>query len=177
MKKRNIGNTKAQSIMGMPFTMIFSIILMVFFVVVAFIAIRAFLSSRDCAQIGIFYDSLETEVKRAWNSQGTSFEFPGEEKIRLPKKLTHICFTNLSNRFNGEFGDFGEELSIYEFETSNVFLIPTKSSCDMPGKYVAHLDMEKITKKGNPYCIEIKGGVFSFNIDKGINKRLVEISK
>jgi hypothetical protein len=162
---------RGQSTFGMSFQMIFSILLIVFFVVVAFIAIRAFLKTKDCAQVGIFIEDFETEIKKAWNSQKSSFEFKG----RLPTKLDYVCFANLSRPVKGEYEDIGWDLGVYQGQGGNTFFFPHEKACGMPFKNVKHLDVESITASKNPYCIPIADGVISFQIEKRFNERLVRV--
>ena len=162
---------KGQVAFGMSFSMIFSILLIIFFIIVAFIAIRAFLRTKDCAQIGIFYEDFETEVKRAWNSQKASFDFKGG----LPSKLQYVCFANLSRNAKGEYEDIGRDIGVYQGLGANTFLYPKEKACDMAYKNVKHLDVESITKTVNPYCIPIREGRIDIKIEKRFNEGLVRI--
>jgi len=55
---------RGQQILGMSFGVIFSIILIVFFIVVAGIVINSFLKTGDCAKMGIFLDRFGSDVKK-----------------------------------------------------------------------------------------------------------------
>ena len=96
MKKRF--NIRGQSVMGMSFGVIFSIILIIFIIVVAGIAIRTFLSTGDCARIGIFLNendktSFRFAVEKAWKSSGITFDYDA----KLPSSLEYVCFANSYN--------------------------------------------------------------------------------
>jgi len=63
---------KAQEVFGMSFGVIFSIILIVFILVVAGIAINHFLGLKKCTQLGLFIEDFANEggdIDKAWNSQ------------------------------------------------------------------------------------------------------------
>ena len=165
---------KAQSAFGMSFGMIFSIILIIFFVVVAFIAIKSFLKSKDCAQIGIFLDDFQTEVDETWNSQKSDFEFKGI----LPSKMEYVCFADLSQDITatGEMENIGEKLGVYEGNIANLFFYPIGSACNMVYHEIDHLDIDKIIlDKNNPYCIGIDKGKINIQIEKEFNEKLVRI--
>jgi hypothetical protein len=164
-------NKKGQGTFEMSFSMIFSILLIIFFVIVAFIAIRAFLKTKDCAQIGIFYEDFEVEVRKAWNSQKSNFEFKGN----LPGSLEYVCFANLSINPRGEFENIGTDIWIYQGSDANIILSPHQKAC-IPYNTIAHLDIEKITFNNNPYCVEIIDGRISLKIEKDFNERLVRVS-
>ena len=169
MKKRN---KKAQGIFGISFGTIFSVILIVFFIVIAFIVINSFLNTQKCAQIGIFVDDFKADIKDAWNSQSSSFEFSGN----LPSNLDYVCFANLSENFNGENFDIENEIGLYQGQNANLFFYPNKNTCNMPYHNIEHLDIGKITALKNPYCIAIDDGKIIINIEKGFNDNLVGLS-
>ena len=173
MKKKN---KKAQGgIFGIGFGMIFSIILIVFFVIIAFIAIKAFLDTQRCAQIGLFLEDLQTEVDKTWNAQRSDFEF----KSRLPTKIKYVCFADLSKPITatGSIGDMGRELGVYQGYIANLFLYPTGPACGMVYHEIDHLDINKIISLGkNPYCIPVNEGNINLHVTKEFNEQLVSIS-
>ena len=169
MKKRN---KRAQQLFGLPFSVLFSIILIVFFIVVAGIAIRHFLNLRDCTQIGLFIEELQADVDKAWGSQSSSFESSGN----LPSNIDYVCFANLSENFNGDNFDIENEIGLYQGQNANLFFYPNKNTCNMPYHYIEHLDIGKITALKNPYCIAVSGGKIKIQIEKGFNDNLVGLS-
>jgi len=167
-------NKKGQGIFGMSFGMIFSIILIIFFVAVAFIAIKSFLDTQKCAQIGIFKDNLQTEIDKTWASQKSEFEF----KARLPAKIKYVCFADLSKPITatGTAGNIGRELGVYQGYVANMFLYPTEPACDMVYHEIEHLDINKIISLKNPYCIIVDDGNINIQIKKDFSDKLVSVS-
>ncbi len=163
---------KAQETVGMSFGMIFSILLMIVFIVVAFIAIRAFITTSQCAKIGIFIDDFQTKVNQAWNSQKSSFEFRGV----VPTKIEYVCFANLSQESRGEFKEIMDDYGFYGGNNENFFFYPQGEACKMAYYPIKHLNIEFLTNTLNPYCIKVEGGVVRLKIDKGFNQRLVIVS-
>ncbi|MEK6859679.1 MAG: hypothetical protein AABX54_02585 [Nanoarchaeota archaeon] len=172
MKKRN-KSKKAEEPIGMSFSMIVSVLLMVFFVVIAFIAIRYFIKLQNCSLIGNFADEFQAKVTDAWNSQKADSEL---KKI-LPSGIEYICFADLSKNLKGENKAVVDELEYFHgSSSSNMFFYPKDKSCNMPSLRIKHLDMEKITSSKNPYCIAVENGKINIKIQKDFIEELVTIS-
>lgn len=129
---------KAQ--MKLSFGMIFSIILIIFFLVFAFWGIRSLLETKEEVQINQFADKLNDHVDEIWRSTSGYREY----SYNLPDKVDKICF------FNDESKD-------------NLKIIQKKDDRDIViGRYkIKHINIEKTTGSGNEKCIE--------NKDKEIN--------
>jgi hypothetical protein len=169
MKK--VMNKSGQETLGISFGVIFSIILIIFFIVVAGIVIRSFLGTKNCAEIGIFVDRFESEVKKTWNSQSFKGQFNGI----LPTSIDFVCFGNLSNSITGPFQDEGYDIGLYEGRRANTFFYPTTKACEMPFVQINHLDVDRITGTNNPNCIPVDKGRIVIDIEKGLTDRLVNI--
>lgn len=169
MKKRK--NKKAQHIFGISIGMIFTIILIVFFIIVAIITIKSILSTQNCIKIGIFVNDLESEINAAWNQDTRTLEFKGN----LPSGINKTCFANTTERFTGIDRDLGIEIDIYP--DKNMFFFPSTKACDMAEHEIEHLDIDWITRSNNPYCIPVNKGKIFFMIEKESDDRLVKIRK
>ena len=162
---------KAQQIMGISFGVMFSIILIIFFMIIAFIVINSFLNTQKCAQVGLFINDFQTEINKAWNSQKSDFIF----KSKLPSSLTYVCIANLTQSASGEYKEIGVEIGVYGGTESNLFLYPFEKACNLERQDIKHLNIGKITSLGNPYCIMIDKGNIDIQIEKGFNEGLVSI--
>ncbi|VVB78474.1 Uncharacterised protein [uncultured archaeon] len=164
---------KGEGALGMSFSMIFSIILIIFFVAAAFMAIRYFLKLQSCARVGDFASELQNKVTEAWDSQKSSYEL----KSVLPSNIEYVCFADLSKELRGEKQAVLDELEFFQggFD-SNMVLYPKGNTCDMPVHKINHLDLPKITKTKNPYCIKVNKGMVIVKIEKGFTDRLVTVS-
>ena len=156
----------------MSFGFIFSILLIVFFIAIAFIVIKQFLHTGDCARVGIFVEKFKSDVQKSWNSQIDSHVFIGI----LPSGIDYVCFADLSIPFKGEFSDFEDELGLYEGKEANLYLYPTGKSCELPYHTIPHLDIENIIARKNPHCISVIDGKVSLLVSKELNDRLVRIA-
>src|SRR3989344_9166689 len=164
---------KKADVMGLSFTTLFSIILIIIFIAVAFYAINAFLSSQKCAQIGMFVDDLRNDVDKAWDSQMTDSEFRG----KLPSDLKYACIADLSKSMTskGLEGDIGYDISVFEGNDVNLFFYPMEKSCSLGQHKINHIDLEKITKERNPHCFPNEGGIVKMRIKKEFNEALASI--
>jgi hypothetical protein len=162
---------RSQETLGIGFGVIFSIILIVFFIVVAGIVIKSFLDIKKCAELGIFVDRFGSEVKKTWNSQS----YKGPFKSNLPGSIDYVCFANLSNSIIGEFEEEGYDIALYEGRKANTFFYPTNKACEMPFNKIDHLDVERITRVNNPNCVPVVKNKIDLEIEKGLNDRFVNV--
>lgn len=168
MVKINL-NKKGQEAIGMSFNFIFALILIVVFIVVAIYGIKYFLNLGDCSNIGMSLDTLQQKVNDVYQSDSSDLEvelnFPGLERI---------CFANLSNAITGSI-DLYDEISIYEFEDANMFLLPVGESCNIPFKKLNHVDLNKTTLNSNPLCFDVVDGVVNLRLYKDYYDRAVVV--
>lgn len=118
---------RGQETMGMSFGMIFSIILIAAVVAVAIYAIVYFIGIGKCSDAGFFYDDLQKEINRAWNSDIYSDRFSG----KLPKDIEAVCFGNFTVPVAGNDGGFSNsiKLQLSGSDESNFFIYPSAAAC------------------------------------------------
>ena len=173
MKQKRGKNHKGQQSIGMSFGTIFSIFLIIFFVVIAFFVIRYFLGLQKCTQVAMFLDDFQEEIDTAWNSERSEFQF----NPNLPGNLEFVCFANLSKVKRGSVSsDVWSDIELYEDIGANLFLYPTINACEVPYDTLKNIDLNDITSSENPYCVEIIDGKVLLNIEKNRGERLVKIS-
>lgn len=125
---------KAQSVLGISFGALISIMLIILILVVAIYAINHFLKLQQCTQVGSFYQDLEDEIIKAWPSTGT---YRGEYVGNIPKggllrtDVNVVCFGNLtigaeslSEKFQQDF-----ETEYFAPKDHNIFIDPPASAC------------------------------------------------
>jgi hypothetical protein len=149
---RKIFNKRGDGAVGMSFGWMFSLLLIIFFILAAIYGIRFFLDMSQCSQVGLFYDELKDNVADAYKSPSSDFEM----KINIPG-VKQICFANLSDKISGSLSAY-EEINLYEIYDANVFLIPSSKACDMPYNKIPYLNISKITASKNPLCFDISDG-------------------
>jgi hypothetical protein len=73
--------------MKLSFGMIFSIILIVVFLVFAFYAITMILDFQSSANVGTFLNDLQKDVDNMWQNSGSQ-----TKTYRLPNEIGEVCF-------------------------------------------------------------------------------------
>lgn len=139
---------KAQ--MKLSFGMIFSIFLIIIFIVFAFWGIGKFLNLQKNVQVQKFAQDLQSDVSTMWASSSSS----SEEEYSLPSKIEAVCFRD-------------DELKNLFFQSSKL----------IESKNIEHLDISKIISEENPYCIENSNGKIKLIISKEFGENLVTISR
>ncbi len=153
--------------MGMPFSMIFAIFLIIVFMVIAFITVGYFLDIQRSSGVGMFYRELQDSVDDVFSSQSSETNFD----IDLPLEIKKICFANLSAMITNH-GEEYESIEHYDYCNANIFLIPPEHAREMQWKLIEHINITKITSGKNPYCVDIDDGLM---IKKGFYDKLVWI--
>jgi len=166
-------NKKAQEIFGLSFGMIFAVILIIFFVFMAFIVIGQFFNTRDCAKIGIFFSELNKKVKDAWDSGDITSKYT----IDLPSQVDAVCFANLTESFTGVNKAIGDEMATYNTEDNTFLYASEETSCDFTSYYIEHLDLDKIIRSENPFCIKLTRGRGALVVDMQNGEKYVSIGR
>ena len=147
-------NKKGQ--LKLSFGMIFSIILIIFFLVFAFFGIREFLGVQETITTEQFKNNFQQDIDQMWRSSRGSTE----KTYSLPKDITEVCF---------EDDDF-ENMRFVPFEFG--------------GELIEHIDMGKtLSLEVNPdvsqgrLCFENIDGRIKINLSKDFGENLVTIIK
>lgn len=143
-----MNNKRAQQSVGMSFNLIFSLVLIIAFIVFAFVAIKFFMNMQETAQLVQFYENLQSEINSARSSTTTEKYF----EIKLPKKITHVCFANMTKERTAP-QHLASQITSHAPDF-NVYLIPQKKLQNHASKRIEYLDIEAITENQNPYCVE-----------------------
>lgn len=136
--------------MKISFGMIFSIILIIIFLIIAFYAIQKFLDLQQNVQVNQFADSLKSDVDKMWRGSQGSQEFT----YSLPSKTKSVCFAE---------DDF-ENLVVKDNEGAS--LLRTT---------INHIDIKKILDGSDKFCLEIKKGKVSIILKKEYGQTLVNV--
>lgn len=164
---------KGQQIMSIPFGLIFSIILIIAFLVTAALVIKHFLGLKECTEIGSFIrDDLERTVDDVWRSTSRTEYLT----INIPSGIEKICFVNLSEPATPHNRAVYDEMRRYRTQNPNVLFYPPEASCDLQYFKLAHIDIERIISTENPYCIDNKGTP-KIKVEKGFYDSLVSIER
>jgi len=159
--------------LSMSFGMIFSIIMIIVILGVAFYAISFFLNLQKCTGVGLFHDDFQKKVDEAWIAEIVS----GTTSLTIPSRIEQVCFGNLENPGNIDsktkeiFDEIEEFASPHQKETTNMFIYPASKSCGLGYKLSPHLkELDKFI------CFENRNGKISFRLTKESGDSLVGIS-
>jgi len=141
--------------MKVSFGMIFSIILIIFFIAFAVYAIYKFLGVQSFANTQQFTDNLQKDVDTIWSSaQATQ-----PETYSLSTSISEICFTN-----PGSAGS--DNLLLYD-----------KSGVPKQSASIKHLNITAMIPAGqSEKCFNNANGKVSLVIEKDFGENLVRIT-
>lgn len=152
----------------MSFSMIFSIILIAFFVFAAFFGIRAFLKWQDQANYALFFRDLQADIDNIWNCDNL-----GKCEINFSSNIKtdadYLCFADLikapSNSSILEM-NIREDIKKSTYKTAeNLYFYSSKEKEVIRAAIFKHIDFET----ENPYCFKIINKKVSFKIIKSSN--------
>lgn len=173
---------RGQTILGMSFGTIFSIILIIFIISVAVYGINYFLGLNKCAQVGLFYDEFEGEIEKAW----VSGSYNGEFEREMPKSgffgtgVEWVCFGKITDSAVGDDEDRRKKFE-FDYDASadmNVFMDPPEKACD-GDLFSYHLECGKsecMDTGGQFFCVEVVDNKIKVNIEKGNTDSVVLVS-
>ena len=153
----------------MSFGMMFSIILIIAFVGVAIYAITTFLSIGKCGQIGLYYNDLQGEVDKAWQSEISRSVF----EAAIPSGIESVCFGNLTQSVNSEFREEYKSLVRYTNSKGNIFMFPQNKACD---SQLASIRIEHAVAD-EFFCVAKQGGKVSVRLVKEEGENEVSFSR
>ena len=172
-----IRNKKGQ-VMGIPFQMIFSLILIAIFIYAAFTGISYFLERGEQVKLVRFVTEFEAKVNTIWQATDAEQRFTFD----LPKRIDEVCFGDLSkpSPYN-----ICPDFEIYRAQAAlrgaNMFFCPpieaTKIGADAYYKIDCNgydcLGIEGFG--GGYYCVQNKDGQVAITLKKDLGSPTVII--
>ena len=148
------------------FGMMFSIILIAVFIVVAIIAINAFLKISCTAANGQFIDELKKEVERIWAQSGQDvlFESSLGNGIGFSCKIEEVCFLIANKPQKGQTDKEYDDFQSFGVNSEdNLYFYPQKKA-DLKSVKINYVNMEAFNE--NPYCIKVENGKVKMRLSK-----------
>lgn len=147
---------KKAQMFGMPFTFLFSLILIAVFLFTAIWAIRHFLHTAEYAKLMTSIDELRTKVQTLWQQRGGRITVT----LLFPKSFTHICFAHPNNKNQWSVLLKRDYDWISGDTKANIFLLPRRAALGFGLKgYLfvgcGNVDCIDFT---NPTCIAVENG-------------------
>lgn len=149
----------------MSFNFILSIIIIAFIIAAAGYAVSHFLSLRDCAEAGLFYQELKREIDKSWTSEIASQTFSSS----VPSGIESICIGNVS--ITSSLKEY-DSLKRYRRQGYLLFFYPVEKACGQAAYKLEHLDSQT---SGTLKCYQVKEGKVNFIISKDSAASLVSI--
>ena len=148
------------------FGIIFSIIIIIAIIGVAFYAISYFVDLGRCTDISLFHNDFQEEVNEIWNSEIARESFVGT----LPGGIEAVCFKNPESQVNLRGGEY-EELQDYFVTRGNTFLYPVESACGQESRIIDHLDLSELEW----HCFGVREKQVRIPLEKGSFDSLVRV--
>ena len=139
---------KIRGELNLSFGMIFSIILIIAFIVFSFYAIKKFLDFQDTINIEKFKDDLQSDIDNLLRSSDGSQEV----KYNLPEKIDAVCFKE-------------DDYENLYFESERIFV----------GKKINHLDIIATLDGEDSACFDNINGKVKMILKKDFGDVLVTI--
>ncbi len=149
------------------FGMIFSIIIIIATIAIGFYVITYFLNLSSCTKIGIFWNSLDEEIAKSWNSDISQTVFEKE----IPSGITHLCLGNFSQMSFEADKKLFTELRGYENPGRNAYLYPPGKACDAAFYNLKHIKTDRF------FCVPAESGTISIKLSKTSLDAMVTLSK
>lgn len=173
---------RGQESFGISFGVIFSVIIIIFIVAVAIYAIVHFLNLNKCAQVGMFFDELQKEIDKAWQSQFYNAPYDGTlpSSGLLKSGAEYVCFGTETQQGSGGVNDdkLKDELFSKYFanQENNVFIYPPDKVCggEFFSTKLKHVDFNPV--ETNFFCQKITDGKVPITIQKSSEETLVKIT-
>ena len=147
----------------LSFGMIFSIIIIIAVIAVAFYVITKFMGTSKCTEIALFYDDVKSHTEKAWRSTIHKDTFTSS----LPQGIEEVCFGDPSQSRRDEIRK--------EFinEDGNIFLYPARKACDAA---LSSITLEHVTIP-NFFCVKVENSRITIKTSKTQFESLVTISE
>lgn len=141
--------------LSLSFSFILSLIIIAAVIGVGFYMVSYFLSLKNCTELGLFKQDLQTKIDDAWNSEEVVDTFAGT----LPSSVDRVCIGNLSA---GKNTPEYQTLRRFDEPGANLFYYPLPSGrCDITYGVLRHVRFNGFT------CINVIKGKASIGLIKG----------
>lgn len=156
LRKRGITEARKGQLQ-LSFGMIFSIIIIIATISIAFYFIQKILAAQECTKIELFKSDLQDTIDKVWRSPFGSESFSST----IPSGVKKVCIGNPSLA-SAQYKSILEEADSYLDEGENFIILPIKEACK---GNLATAELKHI--KDSFTCFDSAKGRISFTIYKG----------
>ena len=151
--------------------MIFSIIIIIATIAVAFYVISYFLNMQKCVNAGQLYQNLDNQIDTAWKGGTTKQQLV----LDVPSGIEKVCFGNLTVGTVGIYSQIYDSLKEQPYlyrSTANVFLYPPEKACQSKMAYYKLVN----SRVDKFFCRDVKKNKVNITVEKGVYDALPKIS-
>ena len=154
---------------NISFSMIFSIIVIIAIIGIAFYVIRSFISLSKCTEISLFYNDLEEYIEEAWQSTIHQDIFPNEKyPATIPSGIELVCFGDIAQAPQ----EYNNIKKAFINSNGNVFLYPPQGACDSS---LSSIKLEHV-KTNEFFCIPVRENKIELKTKKDQFEALVTLN-
>ena len=164
--------------MQLSFGMLFSIMLIIIFIIFAFYTINIFLGTQKDLNFGKLFNDVQRDVDKIWRSTESLKEF----EYVIPKEIDRACFIDFGPgaRLSGPATDIYNDLGRISSRQGNFVLYSIKDSDGYSSrkfKDIEHIDIGETTSSENPLCFEVSNGKIKITLRKDFGRSEVIVVK
>jgi hypothetical protein len=158
----------------LSFGMIFSIILIIVFLVLGFYIITSFLDLSKDLSLETFGKDLQDDVNRMWKTSKGSWS--PEDGYLMSSDVDKVCFVDLGSSAKGSDSEIYDEIKSSRANRYSQMLVyyPLKEN-SYTVKEIEHLNFEETTSSNNPFCIDVNRDKVHLTIKKELYEQSVVI--
>jgi uncharacterized protein (UPF0333 family) len=136
--------------------MIFSILIIVVTIAVAFYVIKEFFLTSNCTEIKALSDHLQQEVDTVWRSAAAQIAY----KKSLPSSVKTVCFGNPRTWNANTYRVETETFASYRDTENNFFIYPVKCGKATSVRQLSHVSINK------GFCVPISNSTLKLTLSK-----------
>jgi len=165
---------KKKGQLELSFGMIFSILIIIATLAIAFYVIFKFMQTQECINVGLFFDGLNGKIEEAYKATIVSDSYTSN----IPSGITAVCFGYLNQSTVTGGGDSTKQNELKANPATrnsgaNVFFYPLQQGCG--GKFPYHKESHAVVD--GFFCINVENGKLTVKLEKDAFESLVTLSK
>ncbi len=142
--------------MQLSFGMIFSILIIIVTLAVAFYVIREFMETGKCAELRVLHENLQREIDTVWRSAAAQVAF----QRSVPSSVKSVCFGDPASWDATEQGKERTAFASYRGTDENFFIYPLQCGRAVSVRSLPHVSLQR------GFCVPVTKGEVSITIGK-----------
>ncbi len=142
--------------MQLSFGMIFSILIIIVTVGVAFYVISEFMETGRCTELRAFHENLQREIDTTWRSASAQLTY----NRALPSSVTSVCFGSIATLDKERHGVEAAAFQSYRDTDNNFFIHPVQCGRGVSVRQLSHVGVAKA------FCVPVRDGKVKLALSK-----------